>query len=115
MNKILLVCHFPHRWFELYKKQNIMVKYIMKKCPNCHKKCIDVLEYSGKCPCCKEAIQTPVFFSVYLMIFLMIIMSVGVYINSYFLITFAFLMIVIYKLFSYQIDLLLFPLMVKNE
>ena len=34
----------------------------MKKCPNCYKKCIDVLEYSGKCPCCKEAIQTPVFF-----------------------------------------------------
>ena len=92
-----------------------MVKYIMKKCPNCHKKCIDVLEYSGKCPCCKEAIQTPVFFSAYLMIVLMIVMSVGVYINSYFLITFAFLMIVIYKLFSYQIDLLLFPLMVKNE
>lgn len=49
------------------------------------------------------------------MIALMIVMSVGVYINSYFLITFAFLMIVIYKLFSYQIDLLLFPLMVKNE
>ena len=92
-----------------------MVKYIMKKCPNCHKKCIDVLEYSGKCPCCKEVIQTPVFFSAYLMIVLMIVMSVGAYINSYFLMTFAFLMIVIYKLFSYQIDLLLFPLMVKNE
>ena len=50
-----------------------------------------------------------------LMIVLMIVMSVGAYINSYFLMTFAFLMIVIYKLFSYQIDLLLFPLMVKNE
>lgn len=87
----------------------------MKKCPNCHKKCIDVLEYSGKCPCCKEDIRIPVFFSAYLMIVLMIVMSVGAYINSYFLMTFAFLMIVIYKLFSYQIDLLLFPLMVKNE
>lgn len=49
------------------------------------------------------------------MIVLMIVISVGAYINSYFLMTFAFLMIVIYKLFSYQIDLLLFPLMVKNE
>ena len=49
------------------------------------------------------------------MIVLMIVMSVGAYINSYFLMTFAFLMIVIYKLFSYQIDLLLFPLVVKNE
>ena len=92
-----------------------MVKYIMKKCPSCHKKCIDVLEYSGKCPRYKKDIQTPVFFSAYLMIVLMIVMSVGVYINSYFLITFAFLMIVIYKLFSYQIDLPLFPLVVKNE
>ena len=49
------------------------------------------------------------------MIVLMIVMSVGAYINIYILMTFAFLMIVIYKLFSYQIDLLLFPLMVKNE
>ena len=47
------------------------------------------------------------------MIVLMIVMSVGAYINSYFFDDICFLMIVIYKLFSYQIDLLLSPLMVK--
>lgn len=87
----------------------------MKKCPNCHKKCINISEFSGKCPHCQEAIQTSAFFSIGLMIILMIAMSIGMYINSYFLTTIGFLIIVAYKLFSYQIDLLLFPLVVKND
>lgn len=92
-----------------------MVKQNMKKCPSCHKKCIDVLEYSSKCPCCQKTVQTPIFFSASLMIALIAIMSVGVYINSYFLTIIGFLMIVVYKLFSYQIDLLLFPLVTKTK
>lgn len=87
----------------------------MKKCPSCHKKCINLLEYSGTCPCCQKTIQTPTLFSASLIMVLIAMMSVGVYINNYFLTTIGFLMIVVYKLFSYQVDLLLFPLVAKTK
>ncbi|OOS02317.1 hypothetical protein B0189_10690 [Moraxella cuniculi] len=88
--------------------------YIYKICPHCRDKCIDVIGFSGRCPVCQTPLQTAAYFSIGLTALLLICLLISLYLKLY-IISLGFLcLILIYKIFSYQIDCLLFPLIVKK-
>lgn len=81
---------------------------MIKKCPNFHQS-IDVLNFSGNCPNCHKKLVVSAYFSLGLLVFLMAVLCTGIYLENQMISLMSLMSILVYKLFSYQIDFLLFP------
>lgn len=77
----------------------------------CDKNCINTLEHLPKCIDCEKKLQILGYF---LLSFLIVIILVGAYWQNAVVSLFGFIAILLYKLFSYQIERLFYTLVVKK-
>lgn len=79
---------------------------------SCDKNCINTLEHLPKCIDCEKKLQILGYF---LLSFLIVIILVGAYWQNTVLSLFGFIAILLYKLFSYQIEHLLCVLIFRKS
>lgn len=83
----------------------------IKKQLSCDKNCINNLERLSKCIDCEKNLQILGYF---LLSLLIVIILVGAYWQNTVVSLFGFIAILLYKLFSYQIERLFYSLVVKK-